>query len=121
MNIFEYEAYGRTTETVLANLTEEYFEAQVDALAEEEHVSKRLSSSAKKSVRSTMSISSRNKNQWLLHSLAKTTLGLLILPQATAQNIGYEYSTLFIRDLRKNFQPVSDPGSNKLYNITGLD
>ena len=35
MEVFEYGAHGRTTETILANLTEEYFEANVDALAEE--------------------------------------------------------------------------------------
>jgi len=33
--VFECGVTGRTTETILANLTEEYFEAEVDALAEE--------------------------------------------------------------------------------------
>jgi len=35
MEVFEYGVNGRTMETILANLTEEYFEAEVDALAEE--------------------------------------------------------------------------------------
>jgi len=35
VEVFEYGAHGRTTETILADLTEEYFEANVDALAEE--------------------------------------------------------------------------------------
>lgn len=35
VEVFEYGVNGRTMETILANLTDEYFEAEVDALAEE--------------------------------------------------------------------------------------
>jgi hypothetical protein len=50
VEVFEYGAHGQTTEAILANLTEEHFKANVDALAEEKHASKRLSSTVKKSV-----------------------------------------------------------------------
>lgn len=35
VEVFEYGVNGRTMETILANLTDEYFESEVDALAEE--------------------------------------------------------------------------------------
>jgi hypothetical protein len=49
-------------ETILANLTEEYFEAEVDALAEEKARKQTIEQFREESVRSTMSISKRNKN-----------------------------------------------------------
>ena len=62
MEVFEYGAHGRTTETILANLTEEYFEANVDALTEEKVRKQMIEQFREESVRSAMSILKRNKN-----------------------------------------------------------